>query len=126
MPLERFEAVAALALPSPADGDQPFPSCAERPLFDYARNRCRDICGGRAPSTPGCAEGMLLTIDELRSEIEVSTSIRAGVKRAVIDGAVGVMVLGIAGDRSWQEGYRAGQHRESLTDCPYTIGTSES
>jgi ribosome modulation factor len=28
--------------------------------------------------------------------------------------------------RSWQEGYRAGQHRASLADCPYTIGTSES
>lgn len=28
--------------------------------------------------------------------------------------------------RSWQEGYRAGQRRASLVDCPYTIGTSKS
>ncbi len=28
--------------------------------------------------------------------------------------------------RCWQEGYRAGQHRASLTDCPYTIGGSQS
>ena len=28
--------------------------------------------------------------------------------------------------RSWLEGYRAGQHRANLANCPYTIGTSES